>query len=321
MSTAPVTPAQHPGQTLSTAVVICTHLEERLDQLVEAVGSIRGQSRQPDELVVVVDGGRSLHDLVAARLPGLPLLLNPQSGGLSGARNEGVAATTSDVVLFLDDDAVADPHWLAHLVAVLEEDERVLGSSGRSLPLWGGVPPAWLTEEFWWTVGCSYRGQPVVRSYVRNAYGGCCALRRALFTELGGYDVRLGKSPWWRGGGEEAELSLRAMARWQGSTFAFEPAAVIEHRVPVARLTFAYVIGRAYAEGRSKARVSRLTPTRGALLAERSFARRLVLSTVSDLRGLRRPWRVVGSGLLAAAVALGLVVGNLEPLPGDQVRS
>ena len=315
MSTATDATGSRPApRALTTAVVVCTHLEERLDQLVEAVASVRAQSRQPDELIVVVDADRALHDLVQAALPGVRVMLNPRPGGLSGARNEGVGATSADVVLFLDDDAVADRDWLARLVAVLEEDERVLGASGRSLPLWGGTPPTWLTEDFWWTVGCSYRGQPTERSYVRNAYGGCCALRRSLFSELHGYDERLGKSPWWRGGGEEAELSLRAMAAWPGSTFAYEPAGVISHRVPVDRLTFAYVVARSYGEGRSKARVSRLTPTRGALLAERRFARRL-LGTVLAPGGLRHPGRLVGAVVLSAAVVAGLVVGNLEPLP------
>ena len=58
--------------------------------------------------------------------------------GLSGARNTGVARSTGDVVAFLDDDAYADPGWLAKLIAPMA-NPAVAGVGGGSPPLGDGT--------------------------------------------------------------------------------------------------------------------------------------------------------------------------------------
>jgi glycosyltransferase involved in cell wall biosynthesis len=302
----------------SVAVVICTHLHERLDQMAEAVASITGQTRRVEELVVVVDGGPALHDAVRTRVPGVRVLGMPGRSGLAAARNAGVAAVTSDVVMFLDDDAVAAGDWVEQLFEVLCEPD-VLGASGRSLPLWGAAQPSWLPDQFLWTIGCSYAGQPEKRQQVRNVYGGCSALRRELFTELSGYDSRLGYSATSAGGGEEAELCLRASRRWPTGTFVYEPAAAILHRVPGERLTRRYVLRRALAEGKAKATVSDLSD--GGLSPEKQFAAELPRELVRQLRsGVRGDVaslsRATGLASVSVAVVVGLVLGQLRrPAP------
>jgi hypothetical protein len=167
----------------------------------------------------------------------------------------------------------------------------------------------WLPEEFLWTVGCSYRGQPTERAQVRNVYGGCCGLKRQVFVELGGYDARLGRGPNTIGGGEEAELCLRAQSRWPDGVFFHEPAARIEHNVTVERLRLRYLVRRAYDEGAMKATLARMQ--RGALQPERSFAlqmpgaflRHLVAGFRGDWDGFKRAGMIV---LLTSAVIAGM---------------
>jgi glycosyltransferase involved in cell wall biosynthesis len=301
---------------VTVAVIICAHLEERFANLLDAIRSIERQTRRPDELVVVIDANASLARRIRPVANGACVVELSEPGGLAAARNAGVAACSSEVVLFLDDDAIAHTQWVERLAATIDEP-HVLGVSGYSAPIWGAERPAWLPDEFLWTLGCSYAGQPQWRSRVRNVYGGCCGLRRSLFTELGGYDVRLGRSLASHGGGEEAELCVRAQRRWPGSRFEFEPSAQIDHVVPAARLTLRYVLRRSYDEGKMKAAVARLHP--GALSPEVSFARNLPRAFtryVGSGLALKRDGLARAGGITAIALAVvaGLAVGRLRYL-------
>jgi hypothetical protein len=304
------------GMNSDVAVIVCTHLEERLELLCDALRSLETQTQLPDEVVVVVDGNAQLADRVRALDFDVHVLCMSKNGGLATARNAGVAACVADKVMFLDDDAIAEPHWIEGLASAMDQ-VGILGASGSSEPIWKAPRPAWLADEFMWTLGCSYAGQPTTSAHVRNVYGGCCGLRRKLFTELDGYDLRLGRSATSAGGGEEAELCLRAHARWPDSHFAFVPSAGIRHTVPADRLSLRYLLKRSFDEGRMKAAVAGMQP--GALSPERSFAAHLPRALVAeighglmgDVRGFAKAG---GIALMAAAVIAGLTVGQLKLL-------
>jgi glycosyltransferase involved in cell wall biosynthesis len=297
------------------SAIVCTHLPERAHLLAAAVASLLEQSRPPDEVLVVVDGDDALAEAVRAGLPaGVGVFARGQRDGLSMARNDGVAHTRGDVLLFLDDDAVADPRWVGSLLGALT-DSDVLGASGLSLPRWESTAPRWLPEEFLWTLGCTYRGQDLRRRPMRNVYGGCAALRREIFTEVGGFDDQLGYRPGSSGGGEEAELCLRAVQHWPDRHFLFEPAALISHFAPDDRATPRYLIKRAWSEGRVKARVAR--QGNQALADERSFAWSLPRAVLRELGALLRGdlHAAARSGMIIAlstAVLLGLTVGSAQ---------
>jgi len=298
----------------AVAVVMCAYLSERRDQLHAAIRSLESQTLRPDAVVVVVDGNEPLASQLDAELTDCTVIGLPRRSGLAHARNVGVTACDSDIVLFLDDDAVAEPEWVEYL-ATLIATPGVLGASGFSEPAWAGSAPRWLPDEFLWTVGASYRGQPTTRTNVRNVYGGCCGLRRSLFEDLGGYDPSLGRGPLSQGGGEEAELCLRALQRWPNGAFFYEPSARIRHNVPEDRLRLRYLLRRAYDEGRMKSAVAHLQP--GALSPERAFSQQLpaalIRYAVAGIRGDRTGFqRALTLTALSTAVVCGLVSGSMR---------
>lgn len=242
----------------TVSVIVCVHLWERIDQLTACVDSLRRQRLKPLEIIVVVDGEPGLRTELAARSIGDVVLATPRPSGLSAARNVGISHAQGSFLAFLDDDAVADEHWLGALLDVLE-DPAVAGAGGVSEPLWTGSPPRWFPMELLWAVGCSYAGLPTSRSDVRNVFGGCAVLRRELFEELGGFAPELGRASSGLAGCEETEFCMRVLEAHPHMTFVHEPVAVIYHRVPAGRQRVKYVLRRCLGEGRSKAIVRRRT--------------------------------------------------------------
>ena len=88
---------------LSVSVVICAHADDRWDDTLAAVASVRAQSHPAKELIVVVDYNPSLHQRLKAELPDATVIENREQQGLSGGKNTGIAASTGQVVAFLDD--------------------------------------------------------------------------------------------------------------------------------------------------------------------------------------------------------------------------
>jgi glycosyltransferase involved in cell wall biosynthesis len=225
--------------------------------------------------------------------------------GVSRARNAGADLMKSDWIVFLDDDAEAEPGWLEALAAPLGEP-GVLGSSGTSTPIYDVPRPAWLPDEYLWAFGCSYLGLPTTTTRVRNFFGGAAAVDRDLFLELGGFSGEVGHHGTRVGGGEEVILCLEATRR-TGGWFVFEPSAVAHHHLPASRLTWRYLVKRTYGEGRTKARLALLVEGEP-LDDEKAFARRLPGAVV---RYAVRPstfMRAVGLVVASVAVLTGMAV-------------
>jgi GT2 family glycosyltransferase len=123
---------------LTISAIICTR--NRPDDLRRAIASITAQTRHPKE-IVVVDGS---DDEIRARNRGLgtPNLVQVpydpsndvtrmyRAARLNAQHNLGVNCSSGDVVLFLDDDVVLDPHYIEALMEAFERDPSVVGASG-----------------------------------------------------------------------------------------------------------------------------------------------------------------------------------------------
>lgn len=302
MSQTPLAP-QVPA--VDVAVVICAYTMDRWNDLGAAVASVEAQSSPPAEVIVVIDHNQELLERSIDAFPNVTVVANRHRQGLSGARNTGWEVATAEVVAFLDDDAAAEPEWLVELAAPYS-DPTVMGVGGSIRPAWLGAEPSWFPPEFLWVVGCSYEGLPTGRSTVRNMIGANMSLRRDALDATGGFDSDLGRIGSRPVGCEETEICLRVARAIPGSTIIHEPGAVVHHSVPQARANWSYFRARCYAEGLSKAHVSRLAGRDKALETERSY----VLSTLP--KGIVRAVadgtidRRVGTALQAAGILIGL---------------
>ena len=285
-------------------VIVCASSSDRFPQLVSAVGSARGRTRPPGEVLVVIDHNPDLRERVTRRFPELTVLENAGPPGLSGARNTGTAAATGGIVVYLDDDAEAEPGWLESLTGHFERPE-VLGVSGYADPRWAAGRPRWWPDEFDWVVGCSYRGLPESVGPVRNLMGCTMALRRDVVEAAGGFDTALGRTGSGAAGCEETELCIRASERFPNGVFLHDPGARVRHLVPATRGTLAYFRSRCFAEGVSKRLVTRRTGVGTGLSTEVAYVRRTLPAGI--VRNLAQAVRGEPAGLArAAAITVGL---------------
>src|SRR5712692_9419900 len=225
--------------TSDVSVIICAYTEERWSNLGAAVASIQKQSAAPREIILVIDHNRPLFERARAAISGVLIIENCEPKGLSGARNTGIAVAQGTLIAFLDDDAVAEPDWLA-LLCECCKDSQVLGVGGVVEPLWSDKRPVWFPPEFHWVVGCSYQNLPEQPTVVRNRYGGCLCIRRTVFEGIGGFRNGIGRVGADLMGGEETELCIRATQQWPNKAFFCEPRAHIHHHISAQRSTWRY---------------------------------------------------------------------------------
>lgn len=296
------------------SVVVCAYTLDRWDDIQAAIASVHAQNRPADDIVLVVDHCPQLQLLARGSLPGIRVVPNLRHKGLSGARNTGVASALGDVVAFLDDDATADRAWTERLLAGYA-DPDVVGVGGLVVPRWQTGRPAWFPPEFDWVVGCSYRGLPEQPTGVRNFIGANMSFRRTELVAAGGFRSDLGRVGTRPLGCEETELCLRIAARRPSAILLYEPSAAVQHKVPGTRARWAYFRRRCYAEGLSKALVTRHSGSRTGLASERAYLRSTIPRAFTHSLRPGRPAALRTLAALCAGVGTtvaGYTVGRIR---------
>ena len=105
----------------SVCIIVVSH--DNKEQLRQCLGGLASQTRPADEIIVVDNASRDgSPELVREEFPSSRLMALNSSAGTSAAVNLALDETTADLVGILLVDFVADPDWLASLLAA--EDAR-----------------------------------------------------------------------------------------------------------------------------------------------------------------------------------------------------
>src|SRR4029077_21084668 len=106
------------GLVTTVSVVIPSYNSTR--HLAQAIGSVQGQRRPVDELIMVDDCSEDDSARLATSL-GARCLTTGTNGGPSRARNVGVRSARGDVIAFLDADDWWDPDHTEVIVGLPEQ--------------------------------------------------------------------------------------------------------------------------------------------------------------------------------------------------------
>ena len=200
---------------MSISWVILTR-GDRPAELASAIESLRAD-RSP---IVVVLNGES--DRAELDVPGdVTVVRTEQNLGVPGGRHLGVLRTESDIVGFLDDDAIARTAMIGERVhSYLDENAHVGAVSFRIEDDQGGVARRHVPRL---ADRGADRGGPVA-----TFLGGASAIRRAAYDDAGGYWAELFYAH------EELDLSWRLHDA--GYEVHYLPDIVVEHpHTPISR--------------------------------------------------------------------------------------
>jgi glycosyltransferase involved in cell wall biosynthesis len=217
------------------------------------IGAVRQEYPTDQYEIIVIDNNSTDHTRnvvlsFSRNHPSPRYVLEPKQG-LSAARNRAIREAQGEIIVFADDDILVEPDWLAQLAAPFYDDPecRIGAVGGEVIPVFPSGLPAWMAA---WHGPLALRANAGPLAPRQFPMGANLAIRKSIFTHIGGFNENLGRQGTRLMGGEETELLKRL--RDHGAEIWFSPEAKVLHQLPASRTTFRYAARHAFDSARSR---------------------------------------------------------------------
>jgi GT2 family glycosyltransferase len=212
----------------STVAVVVVNWNGRA-YLDKCLSALRAQTYRTFEIVMVDNASTDDSvDFVRQQFPEVKVIPLNQNVGFAAANNAGIRATRSDFVALINNDAYAEPAWLAEMVeavqarpaagmiackVLFDDDPRLINSAGLVMD-WAG---------FCWDWRGGQLDQPdeVKIEEILGPCGAAALYRRTMLDDVGLFDEDFFMYA------EDADLNWRGQRA--GWTCAYAPAARVRH--------------------------------------------------------------------------------------------
>ena len=241
------------------SLVIATY--NRAEQLMVTLGSVAIQSAEPSlwECIVVDNNSADdTHQRVEAFAKEHNKLniryIFERNQGLSHARNAGIAASSGDIVAFIDDDERISPDFITSYISLFDSTPDAVAAGGPIVAEYPSGRPRWMSHFTERPVANTMYFGDKVREFPEGRIpgGGNMALRRSAVRRYGVFDTSLGYVGESLVGGEECDLFERL--RIAEAKYYYVPTAVMYHIIPPEKLTANYLSRLSYNIGVSQLR-------------------------------------------------------------------
>lgn len=236
---------------MTFSVVIAT--KDRAALLDAALASLRAQQDAPELQLVIADNGSTDGTKAVAEKHGARYVYveEPNRGK---ARNAGIAAASGDVILFVDDDVIVPPHFVAAHAKAHHDEIFPLAVSGPII----NVPSP------------EHRPEPGPSNVSRAFFVTCnVSVRGASLRAVGGFDEAFDLYGW-----EDTELGARLRAYGVRRHFAWD--AYLWHIKPPTPESLETALDKAMQKARMAARFVRKMPSTRIKLATGAYRANLV---------------------------------------------
>lgn len=234
------------------SAIICTR--NRSAYLARCLKALSQQtlSRQGFEVVVVDNGSSDDTGSVAAAFCGRHenfRCIREERPGLAIARNTGLAISSADIVAFTDDDAEPEPSWLERMLARFREHPQDAGIVGGDvIPVFEAERPPWLSDDLLrpLSAGLKWSTEPRFLRAGEWLVEVNAAYKKEVLRQIGGFPEHLGRV------GElllSGEGGIDRVIRRAGFKLFYDPAILVRHNIPAARLTRTWFRRRSFWQG------------------------------------------------------------------------
>ncbi len=254
------------SQEILISVIVSTY--NRKDLIKQCIESIINQLYPKYRYeILIIEGGSTdgtqdiINELSKITLYNLRLI--KQIGeGLSNARNLGIKESKGDIIVFIDDDALASPHWLQDYSSIYEMFPDIAAAGGRIEPVFHMDKPKWLSDDLLVALGyLNLSDRETVLSYPDHPFGGNFSVKREQFMSLGGFIEEF------KNCNEEKAFFFKLYLN--GYKVGYSPKALVYHHIPTLKLRRIFFIKRGIKQGISNIRVtSKFNPSGIPLLKE-----------------------------------------------------
>jgi glycosyltransferase involved in cell wall biosynthesis len=171
--------------------------------------------------------------------------------GLSYARNRGITEAAGKIIVFVDDDAIAEPDYLEKLLVFFDHTPDAAACGGRIYPRFESKRPRWMSRFLIPLTSSINLGDKVKLFSARQfPIGANMAVRKKMFDRYGVFNPDLGRKGNSMDGAEEKDLFYRMIAAKE--KIYYVPDVIVHHYVPDKRLTFDFFKRQAVGIGKSE---------------------------------------------------------------------
>lgn len=225
----------------------------RSDLLLNAIRSLKEQNFIGYEIIIVDNGcSDNIRLLVENQKKDIDTkkclmrYIRSPDIGLHNTRHIGAKSAKGEILLYIDDDIIADNNLLQEIIKPYRE-AGVGCVGGRILPNWEVEPPEWINQiPKWYLSILDDDDGPKEAQWI---YGCNFSIRKELLFKLGGFnpDAFGNKKLWWYRG--DGEIGLLKKIHEAGKRVIYNPKALVWHFITKERLTVGYIKERAFKTG------------------------------------------------------------------------
>lgn len=294
------------------SVVICAYSLERIEMTMKCIQSILDNTYKNVEIILVIDGNKELKHKMESQLRAVTKILiveNIKNEGPSVSRNRGIEHANGEIIAFIDDDAFASSNWLETIAKDFSEYPEILACGGKLIPIYEENAYK-LPEELLWVVGCTYKGHPVKKQFIRNVISANMAVRKDLFNEIQFEKMFDGRN--WKM--EDTLFGIRLFLRNHNNVL-YDPEILVYHNVSKERTKLIYLLQRSYSEGLLKYELGQVIQTNFAqkevFYHEQNYLKLVVSSISKNFFNIHQMNYFLLLFSTTFAVITGYVMGNI----------